>query len=559
MAEINRNMSIFDRARLSLGKLLAPKAYQGAFEAARYSIHRTRVDAPPPDDFRRELNESARRELVRLSRWLEKNNGFYRQIIKDTSIYTVGEGIFLQALGGDSAWQSLCEAEWVSDCENPEVTNRFSMLECLYIICETIDRDGEIFVIKTKRNKQPKFQLVETHRIESDPKMVGTPNLNDGILFDDFGKPVFYFVKQANGSYSRIPAASMMHIYDPQHASMTRSYPTYQHAIVNLRDEMDLLAMEKIAAKDNSRVSRILRTADPTADIGDLGLGTPTNTIQANLSTDPNVLSRAIGGVTAVLNPNEELVEHTPARPTTAFNGFIEHLRRDSVMGGPPYEFIADSTKLGGTTARLAVAKAGRYFTRRQMVIISRFLRVYFQYWASVKIANGSLPDAVNYWKSDWQVTKPVTVDNGRDSANARADLQMGIRTPQDVFQENGTEFERSMVQKAKAIVIRDKVARQYNIDPERLLSLKSVAEIQGESQIKNTALQAEANGKIVDTGLDKQSNEAAIDQTGPVIDAPKDIESSPPAQENRIAVDIIPKQNMGLDRSREQPPIEYA
>jgi hypothetical protein len=62
---------LVDRVRMSLSNLLKPKAYQGAFESTRYSVHRTRIDAPQPTDLRMELTGQTRGEMVRLSRWLE--------------------------------------------------------------------------------------------------------------------------------------------------------------------------------------------------------------------------------------------------------------------------------------------------------------------------------------------------------------------------------------------------------------------------------------------------------------------------------------------------------
>lgn len=545
-------MSLIDKARMAVSNFLKPKAYQGSFEAARYSITRTRVDSPPPSDFKLEMNDSTRLELVRLSRYLEKNNGFYKQIIRDNALYSVGNGFTLQCLGGEGEWQSLVETEWEQESVSPEVTGRFSLLESVIIICETIDRDGEIFVIKTIEDGQPKFQLVETHRVSTPVKMLGKKEIIDGIQYSKVGRPVAYFVEQGDG-HIRIPAASMMHIYDPEHASAGRAYPPHQHAINNLRDEMDLLSFEKLAAKDNSRVSRILQTADPTPDIGDVGLGTPTTGPMQQ--TQPDVLSRSLGGVTAVLAPNEKLVEHTPARPTAAFNGFIEHLRRDSIMGGMPYEFVADPNKLGGSSARLVIAKAGRYISRRQNVLIQRFLSPYFIFWCGTKIANGSLPSAKNWWRTDWQPPKPVTVDNGRDSANNREDIKMGIRTPQEVFGENGVNFERAMIQKAQALACRDRVAKAFNIDPERLLSLKSIAEIQTDGQQRMVQTQAIAEGKEVpDLTAEKEINQGAQNDLEPSISKPSVPESAPTVRDEDIAIDNIPKQNQGLDRPLDQP-----
>lgn len=554
MAE--QKMSLFNRARMALSNLLKPKAYNGSFESAKYSIARTRVDSPPPQDFRQELNESTRLELVRLSRWLEKNNGFYKQILKDNAIYSVGDGIFLQALGGDGEWQSLIESEWEQECDSPEVTGRFSLLESLYIISETIDRDGEIFVIKTKSRNKPKFQMIETHRVSTPPKFISNKNILDGIEYDKFGKPRFYYVEQTDSQYVKIPASSMMHIFDPAHASGGRAFPPQQHAINNLRDEMDLISFEKLAAKDNSRVSRILTTTDAVADNGDVGLGVPTN-IPAQ-STDPSYISRQLGGVTAVLGPNEKLAEHTPARPSSAFVGFIDYLRRDSIMGSLPYEFVADPNRLSGSASRLVVAKAARYVGKRQMILIKRFLTPYFVYWLGTKISQKQLPSAKNWWRVDWQTTKPVTVDAGRDAANARADLQMGIRTPQDVFQENGVNYERALVQKAQALAFRERVAKKFNIDPEHLLSLKSVAEIQtdGQNKMQVDQMRIALGENPEDVLAAEEINQSATNEVLPSISKPDVPDGTPVVKDEAVNVDNIPEQNQGLDRDPDQPPI---
>lgn len=548
--------SILQRVRLAAARLLAPKAYTGSFESAKYSIHRTRVDAVMPADFRLELSEAARVELVRLSRWMANNNGFYRQMVRDTSTYAVGDGFALQALGGDSDWQSLIEAEWEAEMKNAEVTGRYSLLESLTLMCEAIDVDGEIFVIKTIKGGIPKFQLVESHRIQTPPELVGRTNITEGIQFNEYGQPTFYYVSgRDNKGFSRIPAVSMMHIYEPVRSTAVRAYPPHQHALNNLRDEMDLLAMEKLAAKDNSRVSRILRTNDSAPDFGDVGLGEPTN---RNPSTDPNNISRTLGGVTAVLQSNEELVAHEYARPSSAFTGFIDHLRRDSCMGASlPYEVLVNPSAVGGAAARYIVSKTNRYVGRRQSLIISRFLVPWFEFWLGVKINRGDLPAARNWWKCEFQTSKPITVDAGRESANDRADLMMGTLTPQEYFQMQGKNYEKAMLQKARNLQFRQKVASAFNAQPDELLNLKSPADIQAaaserQAQI-NAASQAAAAGIELPTEEDDGITTKEVEMLDPELSPP---ELAPPAKEVPIQslVDTLPLQNEGLSRNPENP-----
>lgn len=569
-----------DRVRISLSNLLKPKAYQGAFESTRYSVHRTRVDAPQPDDFKREMQETTRREMVRLSRWLEKNNGLFRQMIKDTAIYTVGDGIMLQATGGDHEWQNLVEAEWEQDCERPEVSNRFSMLEALFIISESLQRDGEIFVIKTMMKGQPKFQLIETHRVETPPEMASSTQISDGIRYNNLGQPVAYYVRQFSGKYTAVSAASMLHIYDANYASQSRAFPPHQHAINNLRDEMDLLSMEKTAVKDNARTSRILKVEDPNMDNGDLGLGQPLGTGNSTTEpTDPDTLNRVLGGVTAVLQNNESLVSYVSARPSSAFTGFIDHLRRDSVMGGLPYEFVADPTRAGGASVRLVVAKAGRFFSHQQNIIINRFLKPYFQFWLGVKIERKEIPTAKNWWKSEWVTPRSVTVDAGRDAANERADLDMGRMSPSDDLQSRGQRFEQAVRKTARDFAFIKKISEDTGIPEDKIWRKSPVGGGQGGfggghggggQQPEKPGIPEGALG-IVMPGPDGQPQIVPIDQitppeppetapsdpmlnSDPELTPPNTGRPSLPATEMNVGVDIIPKQNNGLSRSREQP-----
>ncbi len=565
-------LGVFDRVRMSLSNLLKPKAYQGAFESTRYSVHRTRIDAPQPTDFRMEMTGATRREMVRLSRWLEKNNGLYKQMIKDTAIYSIGEGVGLQCLGGDYNWQNLVEAEWEQECIRPEISGRFSMLESLYIICEALDRDGEIFVIKTRDAKgNPKFQLIEAHRVETAPDAMSLPDIFDGIRFDKYGKPTFYYVKQGDGKYEAIKAASMIHIFDPEYASQSRAFPPHQHAINHMRDEMDLLAMEKVAVKDNSRTSRILKVEDTRMDSGDLGLGQPLgegNSATAN--TDPDALNRVLGGVTAVLGNNESLVSYQSARPSAAFAGFIDHLRRDSIMGGLPYEFVADPTRAGGASVRLVVAKAGRFFAHRQNVIISRFLQDYFQFWLGYRIdKKKDIPNARNWWKTEWVCCKSVTVDAGREGANERADLDMGRIPPSDDFQSRGYGFEKTIRKIARDHAFIERVSKETGVAADKLWRKSPSGGAGGQQQPAPNTIPDGALG-VVMPGPDGQPQIVPIEQimgqkaeempgdpltnSEPELAPPPKMPPAEPATQMETSVDTLPKQNPGLSRNREQP-----
>jgi hypothetical protein len=306
---------------------------------------------------------------------------------------------------------------------------------------------------------------------------------------------------------------------------------------------MDLLAMEKVASKDNARTSRILKTSDATADLGDVGLGQAVGT---NTPTDPNSLNRVLGGVTQILNPNEELIPYQSARPTSAFTGFIEHLRRDSTMGGLPFEFVADPTRAGGASVRLVTAKVGRYVSHRQNIIINRFLKPYFQFWLGTKINKGDLPSAKNWWKCEWVCPKSVSVDAGRDSANERADFEMGRILPSDDFQGRGLGFEKSIRKKARDLAFIDRVSKETGVEASRIWKQSQFPQPQ---QAQQPMAKDELGNPIPPNPQEAKQVVDPLDNNEPELEAPNVSDQGVAPADETTSVDIIPKQNQGLSR----------
>ena len=160
---------------------------------------------------------------------------------------------------------------------------------------------------------------------------------------------------------------------------------------------MELLALEKHAVKDNADVSRILKTArGELDDNGDFVVGGAAGGVE---SSDPVSLQKIVGGKLVALKPDESLDSFQSNRPSPTFTGFLEHLRRDSALGMIPFEFAADSSKVGGAGVRLIVAKADRRFSFRQMILERRLIKPVWTYVIGDAISRGLLPPIEGWWK----------------------------------------------------------------------------------------------------------------------------------------------------------------
>ena len=259
----------------------------------------------------------------------------------------------------------------------------------------------------------------------------------------------------------------MLHVFEPESVSAVRNAPTIQHSINHMIDEMELLALEKHAVKDNADVSRILKTArGELDDNGDFVVGGAAGDSE---SSDPVSLQRIVGGKLVALKPDESLDSFQSNRPSPTFTGFLEHLRRDSALGMIPFEFAADSSKVGGAGVRLIVAKADRRFSFRQMILERRLIRPVWTYVIGDAISRGILPPVEGWWKISSVPPKRVTVDAGREAQQNRADVEMGLKTLSDHFQELGADFGEEIERRASDAKLILETADKYNVPVEML------------------------------------------------------------------------------------------
>lgn len=451
-------------AHLLLPPILVPKAWGSPYESANWSPRRGSVPGASPTDARNELTPGVRTELVRKSRYMHKNSGFVRELVANMAIYSTGDGIRVQAQSPDPVWNRAAEAYFAMWSPRCEVTRRFSFEECQALVCRGMDIDGEYFIHKTRDAQgEPRIQLIESHRVGD---QFGSQETIDGVGLDAWGAPVFYRTLEDNSKHRDLPAASVLHIHEPEWAGGVRSHPTIQHSINHVLDEMELLALEKHAVKDNADVSRILKTArGEIDDNGDFVVGGAAGSD----SSDPVSLQRIVGGKLVALKPDESLDSFQSNRPSPTFTGFLEHLRRDSALGMIPFEFAADSSKVGGAGVRLIVAKADRRFSFRQMILESRLIKPVWAYVIGDAIARGFLPPVPGWWKISSVPPKRVTVDAGREAQQNRADVEMGLKTLSDHFNEQGADFGEEIERRASDAKLILDTAAKYGVPVDML------------------------------------------------------------------------------------------
>ena len=419
-------------------------SYSG-WQSTMFSNSRRAIFGQAPGDLRQDLTPWNRMAMIRKCRWAERNSGLFKQILADMCLYTVGDGIKPQSHASTPEMQERYEAYFAEKAKRIDITNRFSFYQSQAILLRGMIRDGDSFAAKVRNGAgEAKIQLMESHRV-GDPldENVVIPGIHDGIIFGPYGEYIACNVYKSDGSNRQILAQSMMHVVDHEYASGARGVPLLQHSINSIQDEMEILALEKQAVKDNGDVVRTISKQGGTLDqdtANELGaLNVPSYTSIAN----------TMGGKLLVLDQGESLNSFQSNRPNATFNGFIAALERDISMGVLPYEFVSDPSKLGGASIRLVTAKASRVFGKYQNTIIETFCVPTWGYIIGQGIASGDIPDDPQWNEVSWTTPKSVTVDAGRDAANDRNDVEMGLLSMSELYAQRGLDFRTEMDKRA--------------------------------------------------------------------------------------------------------------
>ena len=171
-------------------------------------------------DARFDADGATRSELVRKSRYFERNSALMNAFCDRFEQFTVGSnGLQLTPASTDEEW-NLRAMEWWSEwCQFPDLTSLQPLSSIQSLIARTWFVDGEVFILKTKGSSMPRIQLIESHRVGTPPRQWDQEGrlLVDGVEMDKRGRPAAYWVRDGFDfeDYRRIPAESIIHVFEP--------------------------------------------------------------------------------------------------------------------------------------------------------------------------------------------------------------------------------------------------------------------------------------------------------------------------------------------------------
>ena len=400
-------------------------------------------------DSKVDLSSYDRTRLMALSRKCFYNNAIVRGAVRDKAMYSVGSGIGIrpQAMSGDQAWDDAAEQWWENWARSPEISGRHDMRSLQMLVSEAIDRDGEIFAVLTaKADGAPAVQIVESHRIESPDTAAGNAGVVDGVKLDKFQRPLGYFIGEGD-EYPRrhreIKADVMLHVYEPERSDQVRGYPAIGVALNSVLDRDELLRFEMMAAKAGSSIGLVIKNS--TGNIGAEGfLGDFSKDSNGNLTRE----SIFGGGLVPRMKNSEDIQSFVMNRPNEKLDKHLEQYIRAAAIGlGLPYEFVWDTSAIGGVAQRFIIQKAARCFAARQDVLVNAFLSKLWRYAIARAISRRELPMVAGWQQVGWQTPRSITVDVGREATARRDDVKAGLMTLSDYFGEQGIDWKEAVAE----------------------------------------------------------------------------------------------------------------
>lgn len=391
----------------------------------------------------------------------------------------IGTGIVPRFTGDQADKLNKLWTQWVSVCDADGRLDFYGMQAVAY---RAMEQDGEVLVRLRPRRADDglpvplQLQLLEIDWLDSTRNSLlggGSADLPanniiiEGIEYDPLGRVAAYwlwdqhpgdatFLRGFRNFSKRVPASSIIHLYDPKRPGQGRGITRLASIITRTRDTQ-LYEDAELARKNlESRLS-VLVSGDASLMANDMQLGGTS----ASGAADPALARRtgdlgelSSGGITEV-PPGAEVTTVAPH----AAGGHVEYVSHQlhiiTAALGVTYEMATgDMSQVNFSSARVRMQDVRRGFEHTQwMILIPRHARPIADAFAAAAMLAGKVRDSavydLEYDTPKWDYVNPsqeatadaLQVANGLSSLSAK--LRARGENPDKVFAEIASDFQK--------------------------------------------------------------------------------------------------------------------
>lgn len=429
-------------------------------------------------DSRYETEPATRTELVRRSRFMKKNSGLLRKLCFDIVEYTIGAGIIPIPAMEDEGKAEAYWDYWVEVNKQADIQgfNTFYDLQARVLANKFWDGDCGRALIAPEGG-MPKFQLVRSHLIGNWEVDSNDTSWVDGVKIDKVNRPVKFRILERGERIRLLDPWQFIHSVNREVGDEIRAVPMISHALNDVHDIMDTLALEKKVVKDISTVGRYARNKSgqvetmPSRFRNDSGTIPKTSTLKPGDSIPER---KVYGNEIPVLGEGDEIEVLRSDRPSPTFIGFLDYLGKQATAGcrGFPYEFSWKMDGLGSATVRQVMDRVRASVRVLKADEIKDSARAY-AYAISVGIQNKDIPPDPQWWRAEWLPTAPdPTIDRSKDGKEIREAIKAGTMTFKQAYALAGEYYKRGLRQKAMEAAYIDALAAEFAVSPDRIHQL---------------------------------------------------------------------------------------
>lgn len=411
---------------------------------------------------------------------------------------TVGTGITTYATGANATRINALWAEWCKVCD---ADGRFDWYGIQAAAYRAMEQDGEVLIRLRPRLTSDglpaplQLQLLEIDWLDTS-RMTGASGNNvitNGIEYDALGKPVAYWLwdqhpgntgAQVRGlsrtQSRRIPAESVIHLYNPDRPGQGRGFSRLAPVIARVRD-LQLYEDAELARKNLEARLSVLVSGDVSAMANPGQFGESNDATTASRTGDLGELTS--GGITS-LPPglNVTTVAPTPAQ------GYTEYVKQQlhviAVGMGVTYEMLTgDMKEVNFSSARVRQQDFRRQVEARQwLCLIPRLILPVWTAFVQAAILGRQAPAGA--YVCEHNTPKWDYVNPQQDANSELTLISAGLLTiseslrrrgykPETVFAELKTDFDSLRSTGVLEVLL----AMQGKTDPQAAQAAQDAAE----------------------------------------------------------------------------------
>lgn len=423
---------------------------------------------------RREITSYRRHRIISRARSLFYNSPEVRSAVKTLGML-VGN---LKPLpcSKDEEWNKLAQAAFnrrTSNASTFELTGSLNFNQLQNYIEEAAIVDGDCLVVFTTNKDGGGVAVYPADMIDNS---VTDANVRDGVEVDEFGKPLYYYIKSKDKETKIKAANAFLYRHSPDPTDQ-RGLTDLIAAITTAQDLYELNSYNKQSVKLSASFG-IVETVENNVkrtDVSDLnmlrnggtmgiqgcGCGCPEEPVQSPLMVN--------GVSTLTLSPGHDLKTITDNRPSNEVRNFARDLV-DSIahsVGLDP-EILYRVKEMGSASVRFCIAKC-KDWTRPRVYDKETLCNRIWKHIISCEIAAGRLrtcQDIDSMFDVRWVQNSKWSIDLGRDANSAINLIREGLMSRDEFCLENyGKTYEEVIQSNIRSISNAMKACKELGVD----------------------------------------------------------------------------------------------